>query len=158
MFLHESPRDIEILLVEDNPGDVDLTTELFAASKITNRISVVADGVEAMAFLRREGKYANAPAPDLMLLDLNLPRMDGRAVLEQIKNDPQLRTLPVVILTSSEAESDIARSYNLHANCYCTKPVRLEEFAKVIASIEDFWLKIVRLPARQGTSVGGSKG
>jgi two-component system, chemotaxis family, response regulator Rcp1 len=157
MFLHESPRDIEILLVEDNPGDVDLTTELFAASKITNRISVVADGVEAMAFLRREGKYANAPAPDLMLLDLNLPRMDGRAVLEQIKNDPQLRTLPVVILTSSEAESDIARSYNLHANCYCTKPVRLEEFAKVIASIEDFWLKIVRLPARQETLVGGSK-
>jgi two-component system, chemotaxis family, response regulator Rcp1 len=158
MFLHESPRDIEILLVEDNPGDVDLTTELFAASKITNRISVVADGVEAMAFLRREGKYANAPAPDLMLLDLNLPRMDGRSVLAQIKNDPQLRTLPVVILSSSEAESDIARSYNLHANCYCTKPVRLEEFAKVIASIEDFWLKIVRLPARQGTSVGGSKG
>jgi two-component system, chemotaxis family, response regulator Rcp1 len=157
MFSHESHREIEILLVEDNPGDVDLTTELLTASKIANRISVVADGVEAMAFLRREGKYANAAAPDLVLLDLNLPRMDGRSVLAQIKNDPQLRTLPVVILSSSEAESDIARSYNLHANCYCTKPVRLEEFAKVIASIEDFWLKIVRLPARQETLVGGSK-
>ncbi|MFA5353060.1 MAG: response regulator [Thermodesulfovibrionales bacterium] len=139
-------RSIEILLVEDNPGDVRLTQENFKDSKIRNNLHVAVDGVEAMAFLRREGKYAGAVRPDLILLDLNLPRKDGREVLADIKADPNLRTIPVVVLTISKAEEDILRAYNLHANCYITKPIDLEQFSKIVTSIEDFWLSIVRLP------------
>ncbi|NTU41601.1 MAG: response regulator [Nitrospirales bacterium] len=139
-------RPIEILLVEDNPGDVRLTQENFKDSKIRNNLHVAVDGVEAMAFLRREGKYANEVRPDLILLDLNLPRKDGREVLADIKEDPNLRTIPVVVLTISKAEADILRAYNLHANCYITKPIDLEQFSKIVTSIEDFWLSIVRLP------------
>jgi chemotaxis family two-component system response regulator Rcp1 len=137
---------VEVLLVEDNPGDVLLTREALREGKVRNNLSVVDDGVKALAYLRREGEYANATRPDLVLLDLNLPRMSGREVLEQIKADPQLRNIPVVILTSSQAEQDILRAYDLHANCYVTKPVDLDQFISVVRSIEDFWLTIVRLP------------
>ncbi|HLI26557.1 MAG TPA: response regulator [Chloroflexota bacterium] len=137
---------IEILLVEDSPADVDLTREALEDAKVRNHLSVVADGVEALAFLRREGRYADAPRPDLILLDLNLPKKDGREVLAEIKADPALRRIPVVVLTTSEAEQDILRSYDLHANCYITKPVDLEAFIEVVRSIEGFWLAIVRLP------------
>jgi two-component system, chemotaxis family, response regulator Rcp1 len=139
-------RPIEILLVEDSPADVDLTREALEDAKVRNNLSVVADGVEALAFLRREGRYADAPHPDLILLDLNLPRKDGREVLAEIKADSKLRRIPVVILTTSEAEQDIVASYNLHANCYVSKPVDLEQFIRVVKSIEDFWLAIVKLP------------
>lgn len=139
-------RPAEFLLVEDNPGDVRLTREALRDSKLANNLSVVGDGVEAMAFLRREGKYANAPRPDLVLLDLNLPRKNGREVLAEIKSDPQLKRIPVVVITSSEAEQDIFATYNLHVNCYVTKPVDLDQFIKVVRSIETFWLTIVRLP------------
>jgi CheY-like chemotaxis protein len=139
-------KPIDILLVEDNPGDVRLTTEVFKDSKILNNLSVVADGVETLAFLRREGRYANAPRPDLILLDLNLPKKDGREVLAEIKTHPNLQRIPVVILTTSQAEQDILKSYDLHANCYITKPVDLDGFIKIIKSIEDFWLTIVKLP------------
>lgn len=142
----ESAIPIEILLVEDNPGDVRLTQEALKEAKVHNRLSVVPDGHEAMAFLHREGKYANAPRPGLILLDLNLPRMDGRDVLAEIKRDPDLRRIPVVILTTSHAEEDIVRSYDLHANCYVTKPLDLEQFLTVIKSVEDFWLTVVKLP------------
>lgn len=142
---------VEILLVEDNPGDVRLTLEIFKEGKLANRIITVEDGVEAMAYLRREGKYANALRPGLILLDLNLPRMDGRAVLDEIKRDESLKTIPVIILTTSRAEEDVFRSYNLHANCYITKPVDLIQFTKVVRSIEDFWLTVVKLP------LGGSQ-
>ncbi len=135
-----------ILLVEDNPGDVRLTMEALKEGKILNEISVVEDGVEAIAFLRRAGKYAEAPKPDLILLDLNLPKKDGREVLEEIKADGDLKKIPVVVLTTSAAERDILRAYNLHANCYITKPVDLEQFIRVVQSIEDFWLSIVKLP------------
>jgi chemotaxis family two-component system response regulator Rcp1 len=137
---------IEILLVEDNPGDVRLTIEALKDAKVLNRLSVAQDGVEAMAFLRREGKFADAPRPDLILLDLNLPKKDGREVLEEIKQDPDLLRIPVVILTTSQAEQDIIKMYNTHANCYITKPVEWRQFAAVIQSIEDFWLTVVRLP------------
>lgn len=137
---------VEILLVEDNPGDVRLTLEIFKEAKLANKITAVEDGVEAMAYLRREGRYANAARPDVILLDLNLPRMDGREVLEKIKRDEDLRSIPVVILTTSRAEEDILRSYNSHANCYITKPVDLGQFMKVVESIEDFWLTVVKLP------------
>lgn len=137
---------IEVLLVEDNPGDVRLTREALRDGKVHNNLSVAPDGVEALAFLRREGKYAEAPRPDVILLDLNLPRKDGREVLEEIKGDPALRNIPVVILTSSEAERDIAQAYALHANCYVTKPVDLDQFIHVVRSIEDFWFSIVKLP------------
>jgi chemotaxis family two-component system response regulator Rcp1 len=137
---------IEVLLVEDNPGDVRLTREALREGKVRNNLSVAPDGVEALAFLRREGKYADAPRPDVILLDLNLPRKDGREVLEEVKSDPALRTIPVVILTSSEAERDIAQAYALHANCYITKPVDLDQFITVVKSIEDFWFTIVKLP------------
>jgi CheY-like chemotaxis protein len=140
------PKPIDILLVEDNPGDVRLTIEGLKEGKILNNLSVVSNGVEAMAFLRREGGYANAPRPDLILLDLNLPRKDGREVLVEIKNDNNLKRIPVVILTSSEAEQDIVKSYNLHANCYITKPVELDQFIGVIKNIEQFWLTVVKLP------------
>ncbi|MHC5537682.1 response regulator [Singulisphaera rosea] len=139
---------VEILLVEDNIGDVRLTQEVLKEAKVMNRLSVVRDGVEAMAFLRREDAHAEASRPDLILLDLNLPRKDGREVLQEIKSDPALRRIPVVVLTTSEAEEDILRSYDLHANCYISKPVELGRFIDVVRSIEDFWLTIVKLPAQ----------
>jgi chemotaxis family two-component system response regulator Rcp1 len=139
-------RPIEILLVEDNPGDIRLTREGLKEGRIFNNLSVVEDGVEAMAFLRREGEYADAPHPDLILLDLNLPKKDGREVLKEIKSDPKLRRIPVVILTTSRAEEDIMGTYDQHANCYIIKPVDFDQFVNVVKSIEDFWLTIVRLP------------
>ena len=139
-------RPIEILLVEDNPGDVRLTAEAFKEGKVHNKLSVVEDGIEAMAFLRREGKYVNATRPDLILLDLNLPKKDGREVLAEIKRDSKLRRIPVVILTTSRAEEDIVKTYDLHANCYITKPVDLEQFIAVVKYIDYFWLAIVKLP------------
>ena len=138
---------IEILLVEDSPADVDLTREALEDAKVHNNLHVASDGVEALAFLRREGRYVDAPHPDLILLDLNLPKKDGREVLAEIKADPLLRRIPVVVLTTSDAEQDILRSYDLHANCYVTKPVDLDAFIHVVRSIEDFWLAIVRLPS-----------
>jgi len=137
---------IEILLVEDNPGDVLLTQESLADSKVNNTLHVVKDGVEAMAFVRREGQYADRPRPDLVLLDLNLPRKDGREVLEELKSDDDLRRIPVVILTTSSQEEDVAQAYDAHANCYITKPIDLEQFMKVVRTIESFWLEIVKLP------------
>jgi len=144
--VHETGCPIEILMIEDNPGDVRLTQEALKENKIYNRLYAVGDGVEAMAFLRREGKYADAPRPDLILLDLNLPKKDGREVLAEVKADEGLKRIPVVILTSSQAEEDIIRTYNLHANCYITKPVDLDQFIRVVKSIEEFWLTIVKLP------------
>lgn len=138
---------IEILLVEDNPGDVRLTLEALKEAKVYNKINAVADGVEAIAYLRREGPYARATRPDLILLDLNLPRKDGREVLEEIKQDADLKRIPVVVLTTSNTEEDILRSYSLHANCYITKPVDLDQFMKVVRSIQDFWLTVVKLPS-----------
>jgi len=140
-------RPIEILLVEDNPGDVRLTREIFKAARIRNLIHTVEDGVEAMEYLRNQGKYADAAKPDLILLDLNLPRKDGREVLAEIKTDDKLKRIPVVVLTISKAEEDILKTYRLHANCYITKPVDLDQFIKVVASIEDFWLSVVKLPS-----------
>ena len=139
-------RPIEILLVEDNPGDVRLTIEGLREGKVRNNLHVARDGVEALAFLRREGDFADAVRPDLILLDLNLPRKDGREVLADIKSDPALKTIPVVVLTTSRAEQDVLHSYELQANCYITKPVDLEQFITVVKSIEDFWLTIVTLP------------
>ena len=140
-------RSIEIPLVEDNPGDARLTREALKDAKVNNHLSVVHDGVEAMAFLRREGNYRQAPRPDLVLLDLNLPRKDGREVLAEIKADPHFRRIPVVVLTTSAAEEDILKAYNLNANCYITKPVDLHQFLKVVQTIKAFWLTIVKLPA-----------
>ncbi len=137
---------VEILLVEDNPGDVRLTQEALKEAKVINHLSVVWDGVEAMTFLRREGEYAAAPRPDLILLDLNLPKKDGRQVLAEVKADENLRRIPVVILTTSSAEQDILKTYDLHANCYITKPLDLDQFVLVAKSIEDFWLSMVKLP------------
>jgi two-component system, chemotaxis family, response regulator Rcp1 len=139
-------RAIEILMVEDNPGDVRLTKEAFKDAKLHNNLNVVGDGVEALAFLRREGEYIHVPRPDVIMLDLNLPRKDGREVLEEIKNDPDLRRIPVVILTTSESEGDILAAYNLHANCYITKPVNLGQFVEIVKNIQDFWFTIVKLP------------
>ena len=139
-------RPIEILLVEDNPGDVRLTMESLKESKVRNNLHVASDGVEAMEFLRRNGRHVGALRPDLILLDLNLPRMDGREVLAEIKSDPKLKTIPVVVLTTSRAEQDVLRSYELQANCYITKPVDLEQFIDVVRSIEEFWFTIVTLP------------
>jgi two-component system, chemotaxis family, response regulator Rcp1 len=151
MITHGTPRPVEILLVEDNPGDVRLTREALKEGKVRNNLHVVSDGVEALAFLRREGKYVDAVRPDLILLDLNLPRKDGRQVLEEIKEDAALRPIPVVILTSSQAEQDIVRAYDLHANCYVSKPVDLDQFIHVVKSLEDFWFTIVKLPPRTNT-------
>lgn len=137
---------IDILLVEDNPGDIRLTQEALKESKMRNRLNIVYDGVEAMDFLRRKAPYENAPRPDIILLDLNLPRKDGRAVLEEIKADTDLRRIPVVILTTSDDEHDILRSYDLHANCYITKPLDLNQFAAIVKTIENFWFQIVKLP------------
>jgi two-component system, chemotaxis family, response regulator Rcp1 len=137
---------IEILLVEDNPGDVKLTIEAFKEAKVLNNLHVAEDGVEAMAFLRHQGPYAGQPRPDIIFLDLNLPRKSGREVLAEIKGDPSLRRIPVVVLTTSQAEQDILSSYDLHANCFITKPVDLEQFFEVVRTVEGFWLSVVKLP------------
>ena len=137
---------LEVLLIEDNPGDVRLTQEAFREATVDVRLHVASDGVEAMAFLRHEEAYAHAPRPDIILLDLNLPKMDGREVLDRIKKDDDLRTIPTVILTTSEAEADVANSYRLQANCYLNKPVRFDAFESLVKSINDFWLTKVKLP------------
>ncbi len=141
-----NPHPINILLVEDNPGDARLTIEALKEGKFNNRLIHVSDGVEALAYLRKEGDYQDAIHPDLILLDLNMPRKDGRETLQEIKTDPDLRRIPIVILTTSKAEEDVFRSYDLHANCYITKPVQLPQFFDVVRNIEDFWMSIVRLP------------
>jgi len=141
-------RQIEVLLVEDDPGDVLMTKEAFEDYKLSNQLHVVNDGAEAMDFLRREGAHADAPRPDLVLLDLNLPRMDGREVLQAIKSDPALASIPVVVLTTSEAEEDVLRSYDLHANAYVTKPVDFDRFIQVVRQIDEFFVTVVRLPTR----------
>jgi chemotaxis family two-component system response regulator Rcp1 len=143
---HQIVKPVEILLVEDNPGDADLAREALENSKFHNRLHVVDDGEKVMAFLRRQDPYSSAPRPDLILLDLNLPKKDGREVLAEIKADDSLKRIPVVILTTSMAEEDILKSYNLHANCYITKPIDLNQFLHVVKSIENFWLSIVVLP------------
>ncbi|MCW2885473.1 MAG: hypothetical protein QOE54_5440 [Streptosporangiaceae bacterium] len=143
-------RPIEVLLVEDDPGDVVLTKEAFADNKVGNNLHVVSDGEEALRFLRQEGEFAESPRPDLILLDLNLPRKDGREVLEEVKEDPELRRIPVVVLTTSEAEEDILRSYHLHANAYVAKPVDFDQFIKVVRHIDDFFVTVVKLPAAGG--------
>ena len=137
---------IVILLVEDNPGDTRLVIEAMREAKLENYIHVVEDGIEAMQFLRREGRFGDAPRPDLILLDLNLPKKDGRAVLAEVKADPVLKRIPVVVLTTSQAEEDVLRAYDLHANCYITKPVDMEQFMKVVAQIDEFWIRLVTLP------------
>ena len=142
-------KEVEILLVEDSPGDVRLTIEALKEAKIKNNLSVVQDGVDAMEFLQRKGSHKNAIRPDLILLDLNLPRKDGREVLAEIKNTPELRQIPVVVLTTSRAEIDILSAYDLHANCYITKPVDFKQFMSVVKSIENFWLTVVKLPTKQ---------
>jgi len=146
--MQQSLEVIDVLLVEDDPGDVLMTQEAFTDYKIHNRLHVVSNGVDAMAFLRQEGEYADAPLPDLILLDLNLPRMDGREVLAAIKNDPDLRRIPVVVLTTSDSEDDVTHSYSLHANAYVTKPVDFERFVDVVRRIDDFFVSVVRLPRR----------
>ncbi|MCP3872132.1 MAG: response regulator [Desulfobacteraceae bacterium] len=140
-------RSIEVLLIEDSPGDVRLTKEALKEGKFLNNLHVVNDGVEAMNFLRKEGEYQTSPTPDLILLDLNMPKKDGREVLSEIKADTNLKTIPVVVLTTSSAEEDILKSYNLHANCYITKPVDFDQFITVVKSINAFWLDIVKLPS-----------
>ncbi len=152
MVSERQVRPIDILLVEDSPADVRLTQEALKEAKVLNELHVVHDGVEAMAFLRKQGKYAPAPDPDLVLLDLNLPKKDGREVLAEIKEDDNLKRIPVVVITTSGAEEDVVRSYSLHANAYVTKPVDLKQFLEVIRSIERFWLAVVTLPpsARHG--------
>lgn len=137
---------IDVLLVEDSPSDAKLTAKTFEKAKVLNTLHIVEDGVEAMDFLRQAGDYQRSPRPDLILLDLNLPKKDGRQVLEEIKEDPKLQNIPVVILTTSEDEEDILKSYKLRANCYITKPVTLQQFVRVVESIEDFWLTVVKLP------------
>jgi CheY-like chemotaxis protein len=138
---------IEILLVEDNPGDARLTVEAFKEGRVINNLTVVSDGVEALAYLRRQGPYAEATTPDLILLDLNLPKMDGRQVLAEIKADECLMTIPVIVLTTSSSQDDIARAYGSHANCFITKPVDLDQFLRVVQTIETFWLSLVKLPS-----------
>jgi CheY-like chemotaxis protein len=140
-------RPVEILLVEDNPGDVRLTQEALRDGKVWNNLSHVADGVEAVKFLYRQGEYVSAPTPDLFLLDLNLPRKDGREVLSEIKTDARFARIPVVVLTTSRAEEDVLRSYGLHANCYIVKPIDLDRFIEIVQSIESFWLCVVTLPS-----------
>ena len=146
MNLTEISSPIEILMVEDNPGDVRLVREALKEHKLRNNLHAVYDGVEAMAFLRQKGQYAGASRPDLILLDLNLPQKDGREVLAEIKSDHDLRRIPVVVLTSSQAEQDILKAYDLHANCYITKPVDLDRFVEIVRAIDEFWLAIVKLP------------
>jgi len=144
----EAANVTNILLVEDNPADVDLTRLALKDTRMVNRVHVAGDGVEALEFLHQEGPHTSAPRPDLILLDLNMPRMNGRELLAQIKTDPNLRRIPVVILTTSDAETDIVSSYDLHANCFLTKPADLEEFDQVARSIENFWLRLAKLPPR----------
>jgi two-component system response regulator len=146
MSLHPEGRPIEILLVEDDPGDMLITTEALQHSKVVNNLHTVVNGEEALAFLRRQGEYSDAVRPDLVLLDLNLPRRDGREVLAEVKADDDLRRIPVVVLTTSQAEEDIVRSYDLHANAYVTKPVDFERFVEVVRRIDEFYFTIVRLP------------
>jgi chemotaxis family two-component system response regulator Rcp1 len=146
-------RPIEILLVEDNPGDARLTQEALREGRVHNRLHHARDGIEALAFLHREAPFGEAPTPDLILLDLNLPRKDGREVLAELKQDRRLRLIPVVVLTTSEAEQDILRTYELHANCYITKPVDLEKFLQIVRAVEEFWLAIVKLPSRYDLAV-----
>ena len=141
-------KTIDVLLVEDDPGDVLMTQEAFEHNKVRNRLTVVSDGVSALEYLRREGEHADAPTPDLILLDLNLPRMDGREVLQELKADERLRQIPVVVLTTSEAEEDVVRSYSLHANAYVTKPVDFDAFITVVRQIDEFFVEVVRLPSR----------
>ncbi len=146
--MNDNTEPIEILLVEDNPGDARLAVEALKESKVRNNLYHVRDGVEAMDFLRRRGEYAGVTVPDLVLLDLNLPRKDGREVLEEIKEDPELKLIPVVVLTTSEAERDLVRTYDLHANAYVVKPIDLDRFIEVVQAIEDFWFAIVKLPPK----------
>jgi len=141
-------RPIEILLVEDSPSDAALTVEALKAGKVVNKLNLVEDGVEAMAYLRREDKYAKAIRPDLIMLDLNLPRKDGREVLAELKNDPALKTIPIIVLTTSRSDKDILQSYQLNANCYITKPVDFQHFIDVVKSIKQFWLTVVTLPPK----------
>ena len=143
----EACRPIEILMVEDNPGDVRLTVEALKEGKVRNQLHIAKDGMEAMDFLHRRGNYSDVPRPDLILLDLNLPKKDGHEVLAEIKEDPELKRIPVVVLTGSKAGDDILKTYNRHANCYITKPVDWDQFITVVKSINDFWLTIVRLPS-----------
>ena len=147
MSINKLLKPVEIFLVEDNPGDVRLTIEALKESKILNNLNVVEDGVEALDYLFNKGEYKDSPHPDLILLDLNLPKKDGREVLAEIKKDRNLKRIPVVILTTSEADEDIMETYELHANCYITKPVDIEQFIKVVKSIGDFWFSIVKLPS-----------
>lgn len=148
---------LEVLLVEDSPGDVRLTQEAFRNANATVHLHIASDGVEAMAFLKHEGAYANAPRPDLTLLDLNMPRMDGREVLALIKGDESLKTIPTVILTTSEAEEDIGGSYQLHANCYFSKPVQLDAFEDLVKTINNFWLATAKLPGQGKEAKAGSE-
>ncbi len=148
MQVQPTTKPVDVLLVEDDPGDVLLTEETLLGSKIRTNLHVVGDGVEALAFLRREGVYEGVPRPDLILLDLNMPRKDGREVLAEIKEDQDLKTIPVAVLTTSSQDEDILKSYELHANCYITKPVGLEQFSTVVQSLEDFWFAIVKLPPK----------
>jgi CheY-like chemotaxis protein len=148
---------VEILLVEDSPSDTDLTIEALKEAKVRNRLSIVEDGVAALEFLRRQGQHAGAPRPDLILLDLNLPRKDGREVLAEIKSDNDLKTIPVVVLTTSRAEQDVLQAYKYHANCYITKPVDFEQFLNVVHSIESFWLMLVTLPSAARPAPADSK-
>lgn len=141
------PRTVEILLIDDDPVDVRLTTEQLANSKLRNRVAWAKDGVDALAYLRREGDYADAPRPDLILLDLNMPRMDGHHFLTEIKNDPDLSPIPIVVVTTSDEDADIIESYRLHANAYVTKPIGLEQMGKVVRAIEGFWFEVVQLPS-----------
>jgi chemotaxis family two-component system response regulator Rcp1 len=146
MNINHLVRPITILLVEDNPGDVRLVQETFREGKVCNNLEITRDGVEAMAFLRHEGQFASAPRPDLILLDLNLPRKNGSEVLAEIKADEKLKRIPVVILTASQAEEDIVKAYDLYANCYLTKPIDLDQFISLVNAIKSFWLSIVKLP------------
>lgn len=146
--MRKAGRPIDILMVEDNPHDVRLTVEAFKDAKVSNILSVAPDGEEALKFLRREGEYARAPRPDLILLDLNLPKKSGREVLEEIKRDPDLKRIPVVVLTTSGNEQDVLRAYELHVNAYITKPVDLDQFIKIVEAVEDFWLTVVKLPPK----------
>jgi two-component system, chemotaxis family, response regulator Rcp1 len=139
-------KPVEILLIEDSPGDVRLTQEALKEAKVLNNLTVATDGVEALEILRRQGPHAKVSRPDLILLDLNLPRKDGREVLKEIKADPDLKRIPIVVLTTSRAEEDVIKAYDLHANCYITKPVDFKQFVTVVQSIEDFWLAVVKLP------------
>jgi two-component system, chemotaxis family, response regulator Rcp1 len=147
--MQQRTQPVNILLVEDNPGDVRLTQEAFKEGKIPVNLNVVMDGVEAISFLKKQGQYSNQATPDLVLLDLNLPKRDGREVLEEIKTDPNLRRMPVVILTTSNAEQDIQKSYNLYVNCYINKPVDFDKFFEIIQKIEEFWLKTAILPSNR---------